>query len=58
VQGALECEEEAGEGLGDSAEAETMGRTSLSKVHFLSLCSRSPGEQGTPGKWQKPIGHT
>jgi hypothetical protein len=55
---ALECEVEAGEGLSDPAEAETRGMTSLSKVHLLSLCSRSQGKQGTPRRQGEPIGHT
>jgi hypothetical protein len=54
----LECEGEAGEGLSDPAEAETRGMTSLSKVHLLSPCSRSPGKQGTPWRQGEPIGHT
>jgi hypothetical protein len=58
ARGVLESEGEAGEGLSDPAEAETRGMTSLSKVHLLSPCFRSPGKQGTPRRQEEPIGHT
>ena len=58
AQGAPEHEGKAGEGQGDLAEAETRERTSLSKVHLLSPCSRSLGEQRTPRMLWKPRGLT